>query len=143
MSNSAPAPLDGSTDENGPQLLKPCIACGSLIPAGAPICATCKSYQASWRNTLNYIGGITGILTIIFSAIAFSSAQVISIIRTLTWFDKVTVSSMKYPGSMLVSNSGDGDVFVTTLEFYWQNERANTQHPINLQLKKGQITQHK
>jgi hypothetical protein len=122
---------------------KICVACGLLIPKSARVCATCKSYQASWRNTLTYFAGIAGFLTVSASALTFAYSHISSIIKTRTWTDKVSVSSLKYPGSVLFGNSGDGAVFINSLEFYWINEIANMQIPVEISLKKGEIKQFK
>jgi len=118
---------------------KECVACGARIPQSARICSTCKSYQKEWRNTLTFGASIAGFLVVLASLITFIYTSVTAAIKEGHWEDKVTVPFLKYPGSAIFENSGDGPIFVSMLEFHWPNEIANKQITISKFLGKGDI----
>ena len=45
-----------------------CVACKQEIPRGASICSVCKSYQSSWKNTVQYVAGLVTLLVLIVTA---------------------------------------------------------------------------
>ncbi len=117
---------------------KACINCGSLIPINARICATCKSYQSQWRNTLVYLGVIAGAITLGGSALLFTGSKAYDLYIKSSWNEQFSLQLLKWPGEALVSNPGGNDIFIATLEFYWMTG-ANQQVSINQFLKPGEV----
>ena|SRR5215469_5992220 len=102
-----------------------CKYCGSEIALGASLCPECKSYQSRWRNALTYIGGLAGVLALVISALTFTYSKIDEMLAARRWKDNVSVIYMTYPGrnsehngEMLITNSGDGDVFISSLQVF-------------------------
>jgi hypothetical protein len=112
-----------------------CVACGSSIPEGVSICVACNSYQSRWRNSLTYTASIAGFFALIASAAAFVFSNLSGAIKEAQWHDEVGIGQLDYPGSVLLVNSGDGDVFVSDINFYWLDGSANTGLSINKVVK--------
>jgi hypothetical protein len=128
-----------------------CKYCGSEITSGALLCPVCKSYQSRLRNTLTYIGGLTGIMALVISGLTFTYSKISDMIAARQWHDKVSVVYMRYPGDinsrfngeMLVTNSGDGDVYVSTLSYDLNTDEIEVNNEIPLDadvIKKGSVS---
>ena len=94
---------------------QPCIACRTLLEAGATICPTCKSWQKKWKNSVTFYGGFVTAAVIIFSAVTYIG----SVISEM-WSPRydAEVLNFKYPGSQTYANPGTNDVFLEDVEFY-------------------------
>jgi hypothetical protein len=89
-----------------------CLACKQSIPAGATICSVCKSYQAPWKNWLQYFSGIAALLALTASAVAWLFANG----RAMVWpRDEIGIISASSLESVAVINRGDRDVFLSNL----------------------------
>lgn len=116
-----------------------CIACGSPLPTGAKICLACKSHQSRWRNSLAYIAGVTGIITVVTSVGSAAYLNIANIIRDSTWTDSVSIPILRYPGHTLFANTGEGTVYIHSIEVYWPGDKANKEIPIGKILPKGDV----
>ena len=93
---------------------KPCIACGANIPAKASICSVCKSYQASWKNIIQYFSGIAALIALAASLITWLLGNA----RPLVFpRDDVTIMAASTQTQVVLANRGDRDVFVAHLIF--------------------------
>lgn len=94
---------------------KPCISCCSLIPDKARVCSICKSHQQEWRNILVFVGGFASLAAVIGSCAVFIYQGVVDIKKSYSWEDSVKVIYLKFPGEMLLMNSGNGDVVIESV----------------------------
>jgi hypothetical protein len=115
-----------------------CAACRSRIPAGASICSVCKSYQNRWRRwattSLTYAGGIA----IILSGATFAYSQGQEILRRWMWHDEVAVAYFNSGDQSMFINTGDGDVYLKSVEFAWYGH--DDAYRINALAKRGEGT---
>lgn len=116
-----------------------CIACGTPLPYGAKICLACKSHQSRWRNSLAYVAGVAGIITVVTSVGSAAYLNITNIIRESTWVDSVDISLMRYPGHTLFANTGEGTIYIHSVEVYWPQDKANKEIPVGLTLAKGEV----
>jgi hypothetical protein len=100
--------------------LKQCIACWKDIPAKSSLCSQCGSYQRAWKNNLRYYSTIVGLVTFVVTALFYGGSLVPNIWKRFMWEDKIQILDVKVPGSMVIANVGDGDVFVRKL--YWSGK---------------------
>jgi len=92
-----------------------------------------------------YFGGVAGLLALIASALTFIYVNVNNIVHQYVMSDKINILSLMYPGfqgvdpngDMLVSNFGDGDLFLLDLviEFKTGNITSNHGIPIGYDIK--------
>src|ERR1700720_3989255 len=134
MEYSEPNPAISATN-TAPTGKTFCVNCGSPILVGARICAVCKTYQSQWRNMLLFVGSIAGFITLLASGVTFIFAQLSSIIKT----EKIAVSYLSYPGEVLLINTGDKEVFVSSLEVYWNSRNHNERISLNASIKAGEF----
>lgn len=89
-----------------------CVACKSGIPDGAAVCATCKSYQHSWKNHLEYGARVATLVVLIISGGVwlFGKAR-----EAFLYRDDVRIVSCNSLHSAVVENRGDGPVFLSHL----------------------------
>lgn len=140
--NSSPygASREGTGSETGPSP-KPCVYCGSPIPSSSTICPTCKFHQSKWRNNLVLIAGLSGFLALMASAVTFVADRSIQLYKNTHWRDDVALLALltgptgEY--SAVLSNNGDGAIFVIDLLIYWRGD--STQIRINKVIEAGSI----
>lgn len=108
---------------------KPCKYCASEIPTQATLCPTCRSYQSTWRNVLLYAAGLTGFATLVASAVAFTAHEATETYKKMFWNDKLNVLELQTGPPpylrVIMSNDGDGPVFASGLDIYWQGSSAS------------------
>ncbi|WP_447751841.1 hypothetical protein [Pseudomonas nicosulfuronedens] len=126
-------PLESYELQASPKL---CVACCSELKPTASICPTCKTYQSRWRGWVSYAASVTGFLALLGSALAFIYSTASEPIKTAIFGDRVYVSYLHYPGTLVLVNSGYQDVFVTNLNFYWAEGAANEEVRINKAIPK-------
>lgn len=118
-----------------------CVACKREIQKNATICSECKSYQAKWKNNLQYFAGTASLL-----AVAAAAA---------TWFfgalnhtfgpDDVRLIAANSQGSAVVANFGSRDVFISHLFMQMAGRSTNWATRVavfNEKLTSGQFAQH-
>ncbi|MCP1651557.1 hypothetical protein [Pseudomonas nitroreducens] len=113
-----------------------CVACCSELRAGASICSTCKTYQSRWRGGVSYAASVAGFLALLGSALAFIYSVAAEPMKTMLFGDRVYISYLNYPGTLVLVNSGYQDVFVTNLNFYWSDGNANEEIQIDKPIPK-------
>src|SRR5215471_18667703 len=103
---------------------KLCKYCASEIPVQAAQCSVCKNYQKAWRNNLLFVAGLAGFISLIAGAFSFSANQVAQLYKSLFWRDHLNVLEFQTGKSpefrIVLSNSGDGPVFASSITVYWQ-----------------------
>jgi len=103
---------------------KPCRYCGAAIPVAAAICATCKYNQTGWKNNVTSIGGLTGLITLVLSALAFLWNNSLDIIDKMNWAKKVEVRYFRTEivpeFDAVFSNSGNEPAFVDEIAVYYR-----------------------
>jgi hypothetical protein len=108
--------------------IKNCRYCGSEIAAQAAVCPICKYNQQPWRNTITYLAGITGFITLLISGLAFVGSSAIDIYSKISWIDDVRVLSLDtrlIPNfSAVISNVGSGPAFVYEIFLYWRSDSS-------------------
>ncbi|MBN8982772.1 MAG: hypothetical protein J0I29_16085 [Rhizobiales bacterium] len=87
-----------------------CIACGQRISLSATVCPTCKSYQANWRNWLQYLSGIVALIAISVTALSWAWTNLRA---TFFYKDDVRLISLNSITSAVVANFGDGEIFIS------------------------------
>jgi hypothetical protein len=93
-----------------------CVACKSEINQGATLCPTCKTYQSKWKSVVQYIAGIVGILTILASLFVYIVSGLPIVRKELLWKDKVNVLSFNSNQDLVITNVGDGDIFLSHVD---------------------------
>jgi hypothetical protein len=117
--------------------IKSCLHCGSEMPARASFCVTCKCYQSSWRNSVTIIGGMTGLMTFMLSAISFTWVNSIDIVEKMNWKQRVEVRYFRtqlFPEfDAVFSNSGIEPAYIDEMTVYYRRGyvrfRVNRQIP--------------
>jgi hypothetical protein len=115
-----------------------CTSCRSPIRTGASICPVCKAHQARWRNTTTYLAGITGLGALIASATTYIFTSVVELRKQAAWKDDVTVIHFSSIDTVLIANSGFGEIFVTHVEVYF-GDGANRRYEVNSAIHAGQF----
>jgi hypothetical protein len=104
-----------TSDENpAPQkITKPCRYCCSDIPLEAIVCTNCKYSQSFIRNQITLLAGLGGLVALITYVISsFSDVR-----KGLFWSDALNIISVNSDSDVIVQNAGDGDVYVSGLEY--------------------------
>jgi hypothetical protein len=144
MSDAAGPPENAELSTDQTKSLR--VACKQEIPREAKVCASCKSYQADWKNRLQYFSGTVSLLAIAAAAVTWLSSQ----LSTTFQPDNVKLISFDSTGSAVIANFGPREVFVSNLHMYmlagqpiWQgeiiafNERAVPGQFIERKIKEG------
>src|SRR5262249_27870497 len=100
-----------------------CRYCATEIPIQATICATCKYHQSGWRNSLLFLAGLTGFITLTAGVLTFSANQMTRLYMMLSWRDTLKLFALSNPACeqhVLLSNTGDGPVFASFLSVHWR-----------------------
>lgn len=92
---------------------KSCLACGEQISSVAVLCKHCQTHQSRWRNFLVFGAQISGFLTILAATVAFLVTSAPRVRTVLHWRDELRVLAFDSEVYVLVSNSGDGPVYVS------------------------------
>ncbi|MDF3868448.1 hypothetical protein P3W53_28595 [Pseudomonas denitrificans (nom. rej.)] len=85
---------------------------------------------------MSYAASVTGFLALLGSAVAFIYSVAAEPIKTVLFGDRVYISYLNYPGTLVLVNSGYQDVFVTNLNFYWSDGDANEEIRIDKSIPK-------
>jgi hypothetical protein len=129
--------------QTGKGISVPCVMCKTEIPIGAKICGTCNSYQATWRNRLQYIGTMVGVITLIGSMLTYVITSFPTIRTTFFYKDKVHVTAFNSRHRIIISNSGDGGVFVSHLDMQSESPLFSSVLHIHQPIEKGGFLTHK
>jgi hypothetical protein len=105
-------------DDEAPCLNDICIACAREIPISAIVCSHCRTYQSRWRQSIVFWGSAVGLATLVLSAATFAVAQYQPVRQLFFWRDEVKVAHIRMPGVSVFVNSGDGDVYLDSLNFF-------------------------
>lgn len=89
-----------------------CTTCMSSIPKGARVCLHCKAFQKQWPNRLTFFAKISGALAIVGSLLVFTITKLPEVRKIVAWKDSVQVLYFDSNDSIVVSNTGDGDVLL-------------------------------
>lgn len=103
-----------------------CEVCAKEIPAGASICSECGYFQKPWRNELKYWSGITGLVTVIATAIVFTWTASLELYAKLFKPD-MAISEIDTHGRSAVWNLTRSDLWITTLRFRSERPRYDLQ----------------
>jgi hypothetical protein len=121
---------------------KSCRYCGSEIAARASLCPVCKNYQSALRNNLVFFAGLTGFFTLLATGLVLIPHLTLSTYRLVMWRDSLDfleISKGIEPSYLtaVLSNSGYGPVFASTVEIYWRG--GNTSHALNRIVRVNEI----
>ena len=133
-----------NNETNGEQAQeqKVCIACGQKIPKSATVCHNCSSHQVRWKNSLLYFGSVAGIIVVGIALFTYLASIYPAARKTIAWKDNVSVISFYSEGLIVISNRGDGSVFVSHLDISAKlknEEFMKFAVPINVQIDPGQF----
>lgn len=117
-----------------------CIACRSPIPAGATVCLVCKTFQRRLPRIIATYAPYLGGLAVVVSLATLAYSQGAEIYRRWMWADEITVGWFYSPGRSVFLNTGDGDVYITTLELMSQDKNKVINVAEGVLAKKGEIT---
>ncbi|HYA40853.1 MAG TPA: hypothetical protein VEF34_06095 [Syntrophobacteraceae bacterium] len=113
-----------------------CVACKSQIISGATLCPVCKSYQSTWKHKLQYLAGVAGLVTVFIAVLTYTVASWPEVRKVFYWRDRVGITSFdSVNGYIVVSNSGDGEVFVSHLSLHSDTPRFSKTWCINTVVK--------
>ena len=117
--------------------------CKTEIPLGASICATCKSHQSTWKNHVQYIGTMVGIITLIGSMLTYVITSIPTIRKTFFYKDQVRITAFNSSNRIIISNTGDGDTFVSHLDLQSDFPLFSSVLHIHQPAMKGEFLVHK
>jgi hypothetical protein len=100
-------------DNDGERDTVKCVECRQPIPAGARVCRNCSSFQVRWKNDLKYISTIVGVLTAIAALIVYFITVMPTLRKNLAWKDHIQVLEFLSNREVVLTNDGDGPVFVS------------------------------
>jgi len=115
-----------------------CVACKSEIIPGAIICPVCKIYQSGWKSRLQYFAAIAGSITVITGFIAlltYVGATWPEVRKVIFWRDRLEVTSFDSESSIVISNFGDGEIFVSHLVLSSEKPMFAESRAINISAK--------
>jgi hypothetical protein len=122
-----------------PNLQPPkCIACKEVIDADAALCSKCKSYQARWKNYLQYAASVVGIFTVLAALIVYIISKSPELKKVLFWSDGLQVISFAYPRDITIFNNGDGKILLLHIGIRTDNGATRTLL-INKSLESGEV----
>lgn len=133
----APSEVSLKTSPQNEQTL--CVACKHEIPPFASVCPICKSYQAKWKNHLQYIAGITTLVVLILSGSVWLVAKVQGI---FFYREDVRLVKCNTRNSAVIVNKSDGEVFLSQLLLWMRGRTSNWVAPgmkINEKVGPGQF----
>lgn len=122
-----------------------CVDCKSYIAHNAKKCIECGAFQSKLKNNLAYVAQVAGFLAIFSSALVYIINSAPEIRKALWWKDSIGVLSLN-DRKVVFSNTGDGDVFIETIEIARpmpDGDAATTTRPINKLILNGQILEYK
>jgi hypothetical protein len=109
----------GESTARQPESKAQCIACKSELNPGATLCQTCKTPQSKWKSWLQYIASIVGVFTLL-GLLGSLSVYTVSgwptVRKQLFWKDKVKVLSFNSNQDLVITNMGDGDIFLSHVD---------------------------
>ncbi len=85
------------------------------IRLGAKKCNECDEYQSLWRRSTIFFAGVTGGLTFIAAGLSYIFQSVPEISARMFPRASIEVLSFAEDRSLILVNSGDGDVFVRSV----------------------------
>ncbi len=124
---------------------KLCIWCKSEIPKGASICVHCNSYQKKWKSEAKFLTGIARLLTIVAGVVVFIVTNFPEFRKIVDWNDEVKVISFVNNQEVIISNVGDGDLFIEYIQFVLpMNDSSSATETIRIQemVKQGTVLKH-
>jgi hypothetical protein len=118
-----------------------CIACKEPIDADATVCSKCKSYQAQWKNYLQYGASIVGILTVIGALIVYTISISPDVKRVLFPLYRVEVLSFASHRDVTILNTSNDKIFISHISSRTTQGATHT-FPINKVLEAGEVITH-
>ena len=116
-----------------------CVACRSPIPEGATVCSACKTFQKRAPRFIATYAPYLGGLAVVGSLVTLAYSQGAEIYRRWMWADKITVGWFFSPDRSVFLNTGDGDVYITSLELISQDNNKVLNFREGVLAKKGEI----
>ena len=80
------------------------------MPTSATLCKTCRSFQRSWKNTLQYFTGLAALTALFALLVTYSVSNLLTVRKMLFGSDKVEALSLDSSRSMFFANASDGDI---------------------------------
>lgn len=97
--------------------MESCKYCKEPLNEGATFCKHCNNFQKNWKNWVPHIGGAIALLIFIASILGYIIKPLRDSYIDLTWKDQVEVVYFSSNTGVTVKNSGDGDVFLETVDY--------------------------
>lgn len=118
-----------------------CVACKREISSAAILCPNCSSYQAKWKNNIQFYGGFAGLLTALLTYVASTLPQVFA---DFMGKDQVKIVAFDSGTNLVLQNAGAGDVFISHLSIDHRVEPYvfSEMLPINKVLQRRQFLVH-
>jgi hypothetical protein len=122
-----------------------CTSCMSPIPKGAKVCLHCKAYQKRWLNILRYVAAISGVLAIAGSLLVFTMTKLPEARKIVAWRDSIQVLFFDDDKSIIVLNTGDGDMLLQYVLITKPSPAGDGSYsiPINEVVKAGRTVTHR
>ena len=108
------------------------IACGQEIAARAILCAECGSSQIRWRNELRYWGTVSTVVAVGITALGFLTSILPEVRKALFWRDRVEIAYFDSQDVLVVTNQGDGPVFVSGGIFQMDKDPPWRRHDVDI-----------
>jgi hypothetical protein len=129
--------LDSESKSFKSMSMKPCVQCHEEIPVDAKKCSSCSEYQTKWKNAFQYFSSVIGIPLAAIAIIPFSIKTGLEL--KSTWFGQDHIDVLEYISSkrLVLTNSGDGSVFVTHISIIAPEVKASQIWPVDMKIEKG------
>jgi hypothetical protein len=111
-----------NTENNLKDNIKECIACRTEIHNEATFCPHCSNYQSKLKNNLRYFSNIITLFTALAALIVFIIAKSPELKKIIYWEDRVNIISYNSSKSIVITNNGDGEIFLSHLRLEYTIE---------------------
>jgi hypothetical protein len=112
------------SDPLASEATKDCRWCAAKIPQQALICKECKSDQLRTVYFIRWLAGVSSVLALLGAAVTFIAANWQETSKRLFWRDSINLVHLNgvpgYKFNAVLSNTGDGPVFVSVVIVYWR-----------------------
>lgn len=95
---------------------KRCVECKSEMPEDARKCRECGEYQHFWRRGALFFAAIAGAIALVFAGATFSLRELPKLRSQVFPKANVDLISFSEAETLTLANSGDGDVYIRSIE---------------------------
>lgn len=119
-----------------------CIVCCEKLIVGAKKCTHCGSYQTALKNMLSYAAGVVGLLSAVGAVLIYFASELANIKKEFFWEDKVAIYEYAGDSHIVMSNFGDGPVFVKGVNLRFESGAARyfeQYEPLNVTIENNTV----